>query len=125
MKLSKEATEIIDGRNFAHMATLMRDGSPQVTPVWIGREGDIILINTTLGRAKQKNVSRDSRVAISIIDERNPYRNLVIRGRVIEQTQEGAIENINQLSKKYLGKDYPWPDRNRIIIKIKPEHVNV
>lgn len=125
MKLSKEAIEIIEGKNFAHVATLMSDGSPHVAPVWVDHDGDIILINTIPRRVKHKNILRDSRVAISIVDEKDPYRNVVIRGKVIGSTKEGAFEHINSLSKKYLGKDYPWPDRDRIIIKIEPEHVTV
>ncbi len=122
-KLNEKAIEIIEGKNFAHVATLMSDGSPHVAPVWVGRDGNTILINTVTGRVKHKNILRDPRIAISIIDEKDSYRNLVIRGKVVDMTKEGALEHINSLSRKYLGKDYPWPDKNRIIIKIKPEHI--
>ena len=83
MKLTREAVEIIEGKNFAHMATLMSDGSPQATPVWIDHDGDTVLVNTAPGRVKQKNISRDPRVAISVVDEKDPYRCLVLRGTVI------------------------------------------
>jgi PPOX class probable F420-dependent enzyme len=122
---NEEAIEIIDGRNFAYFATSMADGSPHVSPVWIDRDGDMLLVNTVPGRVKQRNVTRDPRVAISMVQQKNPYRQLFIRGRVIEQTKEGAIDHINRLARKYLGKDYPWDDRNRIILKIKPEYVKV
>ena len=125
MILSDEAIEIIEGKNFAYLATSMADGSPHISPVWIDRDGDLLLINTVPGRVKQKNVSRDPRVAISMIQEKNPYRHLFIRGSVIEQTKQGALSHINRLAKKYLGKDYPWKDRNRIILRIKPEYAKI
>ena len=125
MIFDEEAIEIIEGKNFAYLATSMSDGSPHISPVWIDREGDTLLINTVLGRVKQKNVSRDPRVAISMIQEKSPYRHLFMRGRVIEQTKEGALDHINRLARKYLGKDYPWDDRDRIILKIKPEYVKM
>jgi PPOX class probable F420-dependent enzyme len=125
MMFDEEAIEVIEGKNFAYFATLMADGSPHISPVWIDRDGDTLLINTVPGRVKQKNVSRDPRVAISIIQEKTPYRHLFIRGRVIEQTREGALDHINHLARKYLGKDYPWNDKNRIILRIKPEYVRM
>ncbi len=125
MIFNQEAIEIIEGKNFAYLATSMPDGSPQVSPVWIDRDGDMLLINTVPGRTKQKNISRDPRVAISMTQEKNPYRHLFIRGKVIEQTQQGALDHINRLARKYLGKDYPWNDRNRIILKIEPKSVKM
>ena len=125
MMFSEEAIAIIDGKNFAYLATTMADGSPHISPVWIDRDGATLLINTVPGRIKQKNVSRDPRVAISMIREESPYRHLFIRGRVIEQTKEGALDHINRLARKYLGKDYPWDDTNRIILIIKPENVKM
>jgi PPOX class probable F420-dependent enzyme len=106
----------------------MNDGSPQVTPTWIDLDEDSssILISTVEGRIKHKNVSRDPRVAISISDENNPYNMVLIRGRVIEQIKEGAVEHTDRLAKKYLGVDkypFPTPIEKRIILKIKPEHV--
>ncbi|MGD0175504.1 MAG: PPOX class F420-dependent oxidoreductase [Candidatus Bathyarchaeia archaeon] len=125
MIFDEEAIEIIEGKNFAYLATSMADGSPHVAPVWIDRNGDTLLINTVPGRLKQKNVSRDPRVTISITQEKNRYRHLFIRGKVIQQTKEGALGHINRLSRKYLGKDYPWNDKNRIILRIKPEYVKI
>ena len=126
-ELSAKAKELIDKPVFAHVATLMPDGSPQVSPVWIDREGDDILINTAEGRLKTDNFRDDGRVAISILDPDNPYANLLIRGRVKEMTQEGADENINALAKKYLGEDeYPFrgPGEVRVKVLIEPEKVS-
>ena len=125
MIFDKEAIEIIEGKNFAYIATSMPDGSPHTSPVWIDRDGDTLLINTVPGRVKQRNVSRDPRVAISMVQEKSPYRHLFMRGRVIEQTKEGALDHINRLARKYLGKEYTWEDRNRIILRIKPEYVKM
>ena len=125
MIFDEEALEIIEGKNFAYLATSMADGSPHISPVWIDHDEDTLLVNTVPGRVKQKNVSRDPRVAISMVQEKNPYRHLFIRGRVIEQTKHGALNHIDRLARKYLGKDYPWNDKNRIILKIKPEYVKI
>ena len=125
MIFDEEAIEIIEGNNFAYLATSMADGSPHVAPVWIDRNGETLLINTVPGRVKQKNVSRDPRVTISVTQEKNRYRHLFIRGKVIQQTKEGALDHINRLSRKYLGKDYPGNDRNRIILRIKPEYAKI
>ena len=118
--------QLLTGKNFAFVATLMKDGSPQITPTWIDFEGDTILINTAEGRTKQKNVSRDQRVAISIVDQNNPYNMVTIRGKVTEQTSKGADEHIDKLAKRYLGVDkYPFrsPTEKRVIIKVAPENV--
>ena len=118
--------QLLTGKNFAFVATLMKDGSPQITPTWIDFEGDTILINTAEGRTKQKNVSRDQRVAISIVDQNNPYNMVTIRGKVAEQTSKGADEHIDKLAKRYLGVDkYPFrsPTEKRVIIKVTPENV--
>lgn len=125
LTFSDEAIAIIDGKNFAYLATTMADGSPHISPVWINRDGATLLINTVPGRIKQRNVSRDPRVAISMTREESPYRHLFIRGKVTEQTKEDALDHINHLARKYLGKDYPWDDKNRIILRIKPEKAKI
>ena len=105
----------------------MRDGSPQVTPVWVDYDGKYVRFNSALGRVKDKNIRRDPRVALSIVDPENPYRHLDIRGRVVEISREGADEHINRLSKKYLGKDvYPsrQPGEVRVMYKIEPQKVS-
>ena len=118
--------QLLTGKNFAFVATLMKDGSPQITPTWIDFDGKIILINTAEGRTKQKNTSRDPRIAISIVDQNDPYNMVTIRGKVIEQTSKGADDHIDKLAKRYLGVDkYPFrsPTEKRIIIKVEPEKV--
>ena len=125
-EISEPVANIIKQRNFAFLATLSKDGSPQVTPTWIDIDDTTILVNTAEGRIKQKNVSRDPRVSISLVDEENPYSMVTIKGRVIEQTNDGADEHIDKLAKKYLNIDkYPGHSSNikRIILKIKPEKV--
>ena len=119
--------DLFTKRAFASLATLMPDGSPQVTPVWVDLEGDLVLVNTARGRQKEKNMRRDPRVAMAIIDPENPYRYLEIRGRVAEITEEGADAHIDKMAKKYLGADkYPYrqPSETRVIFKIQPERVN-
>jgi PPOX class probable F420-dependent enzyme len=117
-------------RNFAFLSTINRDGSPQVTPTWIDLDEvhGLVLINTAVGRLKQKNVSRDPRVSISMIDGRdNPYSMVTIRGKVIEQSRVGADEHIDKLARKYLNTDrYPAhsPNVSRIILKIKPDKIS-
>ena len=113
---------------FANLATVMPDGSPQVTPVWVDFDGSHILFNSALGRVKDKNIRRDPRVSVAIQDPANPYRYLEIRGRVVEITEKGADEHINKLSQKYLGKPvYPFrqPGEVRVLYRIEPEHVSV
>jgi len=125
-QITEPISKLFEGKNFAFVATLMKDGWPQITPTWVDLEDGRILVNTAEGRLKQKNISRDDRIAISVIDQNNPYHMVTIRGRVVEQTKEGADEHIDKLAKKYLGVDkYPLrsPDENRIILKIKPERV--
>ncbi len=124
--ITPEVAKLLEGKNFAFVATLMNDGSPQITPTWVDLEQNIILINTAEGRVKHKNVSRDPRVAVSVFDHNNPYNMVSIRGRVIEQTRRGADEHIDKLAKKYFGVDkYPFrsPSETRVILKIKPEKI--
>lgn len=119
--------DILNKPGYAHLATLMKDGSPQVTPVWYDFDGNHIRINTAKGRLKDKNMRRDKQVALSIQDPDNPYRYLAIRGDVDEITENGADAHIDSLAKKYLGKDrYPFraPGEVRVIYKIRPEKVS-
>jgi len=112
---------------FGNLGTIMPDGSPQVTPVWVDYDGKHVRFNSAQGRVKDKNVRRDPRVSLAIVDPENPYRYLGIRGRVVEITQKGADEHINSLSQKYLGKPvYPYrqPGEVRVLYKIAPERVN-
>ncbi len=118
--------DILLGKNFAHIATLMPDGGPQVTPVWVDFDGESILFNTAEGRRKTRNLDRDGRVAISVHDQANPYRYIQVRGTVVERTKDGAEAHIDKMAKKYLDLDaYPYrdPSQPRVIYRVKPEHV--
>ena len=112
--------------NFAHLATVNADGSPQVSPVWVDVEDGLIRVNTARGRVKDRNMTRDPRVALSITDREDPYRRGSVQGRVEEVTEEGAVEHIDLLSEKYDGvRPYPslTPGMVRVIYKIRPERV--
>lgn len=109
---------------FAHLATRMADGNPQVTPVWYSFDGTHIVVNSAKGRLKDRNMRARPQVALSILDPDNPYRYLQIMGRVVEITEAGADAHIDSLAKKYIGQDkYPWrsPTEVRVIYKILPE----
>lgn len=126
IELSAKVKKLLEEPNFAHLATLMPDGSPQVSPVWVALEGDRIVVNTAEGRAKARNMRRDPRVAISITDRNNPYESACIRGRVVAEAHDGADESIDRLAKKYLGQEkYPFrqPGERRVMFFIEPEHV--
>ena len=117
--------DILGKKSFAHLATLMPDGAPQSTPVWCDYDGTYVLVNSARGRQKDKNMKRNSKVALSLLDPENPYRYLEIRGEIAEITEEGAEEHIDKMAKKYLGVDrYPHrvADEVRVLYKIKPEH---
>jgi PPOX class probable F420-dependent enzyme len=119
--------ELFESKNFAFLSSLMRDGSPHVTPIWVDIENGNILVNTAIGRIKHRNISRDPRVALSIIDQNNQYEMVTVRGKVTEQiTGETAEKHIDKLSKKYIGVDkYPRRSKGeqRVILKIKPEKI--
>jgi PPOX class probable F420-dependent enzyme len=118
---------LFENKNFAFVATSMKDGSPQITPTWVDVEDNFILINTALGRLKQKNLKRDPRIALSVADNNNPYEMVTVRGEVVEQvTGEDAEIHIDKLAKKYIDKDkYPGraPGEKRVLLKIKPTKV--
>lgn len=117
---------LLKDKNFAFLGTLMKDGRPHVTPVWIDVENGLILINTAEGRIKHRNLSRDPRVSISLVDKNSPYSMVTIQGIVVDQTFKGADDHIDKLAKKYLDADkYPAhsPSIKRVIVKIKPERI--
>ena len=119
--------DLLTKRAFAHLATLMKDGSPQVTPVWCDYNGSRIWINSAKGRLKDRNMRRDKRIALAIQDPENAYRYLAIQGVVEEITEGDADQHIDALAKKYLDKDrYPFraPGEVRVIYKIRPEKVS-
>ena len=111
---------------FAHLATIMPDGSPQVTPVWFDVSNGKIRVNTAKGRVKARNMAEGARVALSILDPDNAYRYVQVRGQVTRVTEDGGVAHIDSLAKKYLGKDvYPWHNARdiRTIYEIEPVSV--
>jgi len=125
--IPNEYLDLFQKRAFAILATLMPDGSPQVTPVWCDFDGTHVLVNSARGRVKDRNMRRDPRVALVILDPDNPYRYVEIRGRVVEITEDGAEAHIDRLAKKYLGVEtYPYrqPGEVRVLYKIRPERVS-
>ena len=127
-KLDDQAREFLDQKVIAHVATLMPDGSPQVSPVWIDHEDDLVVFNTAEGRYKTENLEKDGRVAISMVDPENPYTHVLVRGKVTELDREHADDHINAMAKKYLGEDeYPFrqPGEVRVKVLIEPERVTI
>jgi PPOX class probable F420-dependent enzyme len=120
-------SDLFKKKAFANLGTLMKDGSPQVTPVWCDFDGKHIRVNSARGRVKDNNIRRDPRVALAIVDPENPYRYIEVRGKVVEITEKGADDHINSLSNKYLGNPvYPFrqPGEVRVLYKIEPEKLS-
>jgi PPOX class probable F420-dependent enzyme len=126
-EFTPKALEIINAKNFAHVATLFPDGSPQVTPVWVDYADGKLRINSTAERQKTDNLKRDGRVAIAISNTENPYQYVEVRGKVSKITPEGADAHIDALANKYMGVDvYPMHnEETRVTIEIEPEKVRV
>lgn len=124
-ELSETAKRLIQEPNIGHLATVMPDGSPQVTPIWIDLEGSQVLFNTATGRVKERNIRRDPRVGLSVANRDDPYERITIRGRVVEILDgEEAVTHIDKMAQKYLGRErYPWhkPDEQRLIVRIAPK----
>jgi PPOX class probable F420-dependent enzyme len=117
--------DLFEKKAFANLATVMPNGSPQVTPVWVDYDGNYVLVNSARGRQKDKNMKQNSTVALSILDPDNPYRYLEVRGNVAEITEEGAAEHIDKMAKKYMGVEkYPYRQEGevRVLYKIEPTH---
>jgi len=126
--IPEKYVDLFSKRAFANLGTLMPDGRPQVTPVWCDYDGQHVIFNSAKGRQKDRNVRRDPRVALAIVDPDNPYRYLEIRGTVVEITEDGASQHIDKMAKKYMGVDkYPYsqPGEVRVLYKIRPEHTTV
>lgn len=124
--IDESARTLLEAPNFCHVATIRRDGTPHVVPVWVDVDGDQVLLNTAEGRAWPANLRRDPRVTLTVQNLQNPYQFLSIRGRVAEDTHDGAEAHIHKLSHKYNGQDYPLQEgEQRIIFRIAPEKVHV
>lgn len=120
--LAPEIRALLDRPNFAHLSTLMPDGSPQNAPVWVGREGDRVLVCTGEGSLKARNTRRDPRVALSIVDFRDPYSEAQLRGRVVERRPDPDLEFMDPISHKYTGRPFPFRNpEGRVALVIEVE----
>ena len=128
IKLEQKAIDLLKGKNLVFIATLMKDGSTQLSPVWADYEDGFVMINTAEGRIKHKNVLNDTRVAVSVVANENPLDMITIRGKVVEILPDYDYVHINKLTKKYMGiENYPFrrEGEKRIVFKIKPDKVFV
>jgi PPOX class probable F420-dependent enzyme len=127
MNLNNDALALLRQPSICYLATTMPDGSPQVTQTWVDTDGEHVLINSVETHVKVKNIKRDPRVAVAVAVPDNPSRYVQIRGRVVSVTTDGAVEHIEMLAQKYLGKPYPWfggRDQVRVILVIAPDHIS-
>jgi PPOX class probable F420-dependent enzyme len=119
---------MLEGKNFIYLATVNPDGTPQVTPTWVDTDGNFVLINTALGRVKERNVKKNPHVALAITDQNNPYDLIVIRGKVVDKVTGFAAEShIDKMAKKYRGVDKFTkrdPSEKRVILKIEPTRIS-
>ncbi|QRP43512.1 PPOX class F420-dependent oxidoreductase [Amycolatopsis sp. FDAARGOS 1241] len=127
MELPAELLTLLEKPSLCFIATSMPDGSPQLTQTWVDTDGKHVLVNTVEGFRKVRNVARDPRVALNVVDAERPYRYFAVRGRVLEATTEGGAEHIEKLAQRYTGRPYAWyggRDQVRVLWKIEAEHIN-
>ncbi|MFD1721840.1 PPOX class F420-dependent oxidoreductase [Amnibacterium endophyticum] len=127
MDLPETVLALLHRASPCYLATTMPDGSPQLTQVWVGTDGEHVVVNTVAGFQKLRNIERDPRVAVAVADPDDPSSYVQIRGTVVETTTDGAREHIDELSQKYLGRPYPWfggTDQQRVIVRIRPDRVS-
>lgn len=126
MKLTEDQIKLLRRPSICHIATSMADGSPQVTQTWVDTDGEHVLINSVQTHVKTRNIERDPRVAVAVCDPDDPSRYFQVRGRVLDVTTDGAVEHVEKLAQKYLGRPYPWyggRDQTRVIFVIEPEKI--
>jgi PPOX class probable F420-dependent enzyme len=124
MPLTDEQAQLLKGKNLATVATLRRDGSAQLTPVWIDWDGENVVFNTAEGRFKPRNIRRNPVVSVQVVDHDDPYRWISVTGPA-EIVEDGAEEHINELAHRYRGREYSYvPGERRLIVRIKPERIN-
>lgn len=123
--LTRAAIDLLGKPFICNLVTLNPDGSPQITPVWVEYDGQHVVVNTAEGRKKPRNLHRDPRVALDVVDPGDPYKVLSLTGRVVAIDHNGADAHIDKLARKYLGRDYPFhrPDEQRVIVRIQPERI--
>ena len=124
VSLPDKVTRLLDGRNFAHLATILEDGSPHSAPVWVGREDDHVIVCTDDKSVKGRNTQRDPRVAISMVDMDDPYSEAQLRGRVIERRRDSDFKYIDAISRKYVGKAWPYREEIGIALIIEIDKVH-
>jgi PPOX class probable F420-dependent enzyme len=127
VKLTDELLTLLRRPSICHLATVMADGSPQVTQTWVDTDGQHVLINSVQSHVKTRNIERDPRVAVAVADPEAPSRYFQVRGRVLEITTDGAAEHIEALARRYLGTPYPWyggRDQVRVIFVIEPQAIS-
>ena len=125
--ISDKYLDLLESTALAHVATIGPNGEPQVNPVWFGWDGKHLRFSQTTNRQKYRNVQRDSRIAVSIVDPNNPYRYLEIRGKVVAVEPDPELDFINSMAKKYMGQDrYPWhrAEDTRVVLVIEPERTS-
>ncbi len=121
MDLSERAKEIIDAPTYAHIATLLPSGAPLVSPIWVMREGNLVLMGTGEGTQKAKNTVRDPRVALSLISYENPYVQLQMRGEIIERRPDDDFVVMDEIAKKYTSAPFPWRHlTQRVVLVFEP-----
>lgn len=126
MQLTPELKEFLDRANFAHLCTLRADGGPKSDPVWIGREGDRLLVGTGEATPKCQNTYRDPRVALSVVDMQNPYEVAQMRGRVVEHRNDSDLVIMDAIAVKYTGQPFPWRSpEGRVALVIEIEHARL
>jgi PPOX class probable F420-dependent enzyme len=127
-KLDDDARKILEGKNFIFLATVNPDGTPQVTPTWVDTDGHYVLINTAIGRVKHRNIKKNPHVALAITEQGDPYKLVMMRGKVIEElTGPEAERHIDKMAKKYMGHEKyknRKPGENRVLLKIEPHHIS-
>jgi len=127
LELPPQLLKLLREPSHCYLTTLMPDGSPQLTQVWVDTDGQHIVINSVRGHQKIRNIERDPRVAVTVADSQAPSRYFGVRGRVSNVTETGAAEHIDQLAQRYLGKPYPWyggRDQVRLILTIEAHSLN-
>lgn len=125
--LSEKQADLFRGKNWGTVVTLRADGSPHATPVWIDTDGEHVLFNTAVGRAKERHIRRDPRVSVTVLPAENPQAGYVSVTGTAEIVEEGAVDHIDKMAQKYLGQDtYPWLQKGeqRVIVKVTPEKVD-
>jgi PPOX class probable F420-dependent enzyme len=126
-QIDGRVAELLDAKNFAQVATVKKDGTPFVTPVWVDHENGQVLLNTAEGRAWPQHIRRTGKVALNVQNLENPYEYVLIQGSVAEDTHEGADEHIDKMAQKYIGEEkYPFraPGEQRVLFRIQPDKIS-